>query len=65
MFNGPEVITVGTGAWAAGTAFSSILLLSLFHFYCNCGSEYVIRQGTEYFNLNNWARYVDKINKQN
>ena len=41
------------------------LLLFLFHFYCNFGSECVTRWGIEYFNLNNWAGYVDKINKQN
>ena len=39
------------------------LLLSLFYFYRNFGSECVIRRGIEYLNLNNWAGYVDKINR--
>ena len=43
VFDGPEVITVAAGTWAAGTAFSSILSLSLFHFYRNLSSEYVMR----------------------
>ena len=43
IFNGPEVVTVGAGAWAAGAAFNSILSLSLLYFYCNFGSEYVMR----------------------
>ena len=64
MFNGPKVIIVAANTWAAGTAFSGILLLSLFHFYCNYGSEYITRRYIEYFNLNNWARYIDKINRQ-
>ena len=43
VFDGPEVVAVAASAWAAGTAFSGILSLSLFHFYRNCGSECVIR----------------------
>ena len=27
MFNGPEVVTVAAGTWAAGTAFSGILVV--------------------------------------
>ena len=27
VFDGPEVVTVATGAWAAGTAFSGILVV--------------------------------------
>ena len=40
------------------------LSLSLFHFYHNLSSECVMRWGIEYFNLNNWAGYVNKINRQ-
>ena len=43
VFDSPKVITVSTGTWAAGTAFSGILLLSLFYFYYNFGSECVIK----------------------
>ena len=64
VFDGPEIIAVTTSAWAAGTAFSGILLLFLFYFYYNFGSEYIIRWGTKYFSLNNWAGYVDRINRQ-
>ena len=40
MFNSPKVVVVITSTWAAGTTFSNILLLSLFHFYRNLSSEY-------------------------
>ena len=63
IFDGPEVVAVVASTWAAGTAFSGILLLSLFHFYRNLNSKCVMRWDTEYFNLNNWARYVNKMNK--
>ena len=43
VFDGPEVVTVAAGTWAASTAFGGILSLSLFYFYRNFGSEYVIR----------------------
>ena len=43
VFDSPKVVTVAASTWAASTAFSGILLLSLFHFYCNFGSECVTR----------------------
>ena len=43
VFDGPEVVAVAAGTWAAGTVFGGILSLSLFHFYRNLGSECVMR----------------------
>ena len=41
--NSPKVVITAAGTWAASTALGSILLLFLFHFYCNYRSKYITR----------------------
>ena len=49
MPNGPDVVTVATSIFAAGTALGGILYFIIdFVFYCNLGSECVTRRGTGY-----------------